>query len=365
MRILLATPQYLPELGGLTTVWSSVATALVRQGHHVTVVTQQARSSSAPRYEICEGVVIHRFTERVGGERFGYAPSLRRWVRAHHDQFDLIHLVSFHAPIALALHRLPSVPMVFSPTFHGGGHTRLAKVLHLFYTPLSRSIFKKVDLIHCYSESEAAAVGRAFPTFANKMQVIHAGFPTPKNAAVAPFDLDQTVLLVVGRLEAYKRIDLIIDALKYVESNVRLIICGTGSQDQVLRERARQIGQVGRVDFVGYVDDDELRRWQRTATVALSASTDETFGLGLAEAASAGAQILATDLPAHREVAQLLGVEMDFFASTIGPSELAKKIDAAVNTGRQEQSTLRVRSWDDVAADFDVLYRKFAEQTKR
>ncbi len=364
MRILLATPQYVPELGGLTTVWSKVATALVRQGHQVTVVTQQPRSSHSPSSEICEGVTVHRFTERVGGERFGYAPSLRRWVRAEVKQFDLIHLVSFHAPIALALHRLATVPMVFSPTYHGGGHTPLANALHLVYQPMSRGIFKRADLIHCYSESEAQGVEHAFPLTHNKIRVIHAGFPTQQSPSAPPFDLGQPVLLVAGRLEAYKRVDLIIDALQYLKSDVRLVVCGAGPQERELRERSQQSSQAQSVDFVGYVSDEELCRWQRSATVALSASTDESFGLGLAEAASAGARVVATDLPAHREVAQLLGVEMAFFPVTISPRKLANMIDLAVNAGRQDASAVRVRTWDDVAADFDLVYRDLVRRTK-
>ena len=51
------------------------------------------------------------------------------------------------------------------------------------------------------------------------------------------------------------------------------------------------------------MSDDVLRRWQRTADVVVSLSTRESFGLSLAEGIAAGAAIVASEIPAHREMA--------------------------------------------------------------
>jgi len=364
MRILIATPQYHPELGGLTTLWSSLAPALAKRGHVVTVVTQQPRSSSAPSEEVIGGVIVHRFRERLGGERFGYAPGLRRWVRRHREEFDVVNLVSFHAPLALALYRVVKVPTVFSPTYHGGGHTPLAKFLHLFYQPLSRDLFRSVDKIQCLSPSEANALETSYPRTTSRLTIIAPGFGHGGESVAEPKDLEHPVVLVTGRLETYKRVDLVIEAMQFVQSSCRLVICGTGPQESALRDFVRHLKLDDQVQVLGYVTNAELARWQHCATVAISASSDESFGLSLAEAASAGARTLASDLVAHRDVAELLGVPIAFFPPSIRSSDLAAMIDDAVTKGRQNAQPSAPRDWDDAAAEFEALYTGLVNEAR-
>jgi glycosyltransferase involved in cell wall biosynthesis len=58
-----------------------------------------------------------------------------------------------------------------------------------------------------------------------------------------------------------------------------------------------------RVHVLGRVSTDELHRWYRTATAFVTLSKHEAFGMTLLEAAVGGAGVVASDIPAHREVA--------------------------------------------------------------
>lgn len=61
-----------------------------------------------------------------------------------------------------------------------------------------------------------------------------------------------------SRLESVKRQDLLISSMKYLKSNVRLKIAGTGPQLEYYRNLAKKCKVEDKVDFLGYISDEEL-----------------------------------------------------------------------------------------------------------
>ena len=59
--------------------------------------------------------------------------------------------------------------------------------------------------------------------------------------------------------------------------------------------------------FTGHVDEETLGRWWASASLYATASQQEAFGIGLAEALVAGLPVVASDIPAHREVIRRAG----------------------------------------------------------
>ena len=85
-------------------------------------------------------------------------------------------------------------------------------------------------------------------------------------------------ILSVGRLETVKRVDLGIRAIAATRATTRLIVAGTGTQDEALRRLAADLGVADRVEFAGAVDDDRLIRLYAGALGVLYAPFDEDFG---------------------------------------------------------------------------------------
>ena len=354
MNVLIVTPQYWPELGGVSVLWRSTAEALVRRGHSVTVATQQRSELGALPNELVDGVHVHRFIERFGGERFGFAPSLRRWVLRHASTFDVVHLVGYHSPLALSVLGLSGAPIVFSPIYHGKGHSALANMVHVVYGRVSGRLFARASLVHCLSQSETDHLLGDVPHIVDKVRTRLSAI-TPSNTEVEAFPSAHPIVLMAGRLEDYKRYDLAIDAFAAVESDAQLIICGTGPAQASLQAQISARGLTDRVSLTGYVSDEDLRRWQRTADVILSLSSRETFGLVIAEGATFGARIVASDIPAHREVVSFLASEAVWVPLETTANELARLITSALQQGRQSPPQ-RQHTWDHVAADIEELY---------
>src|SRR5205823_13437400 len=86
---------------------------------------------------------------------------------------------------------------------------------------------------------------------------------------------------------------------------LRAVITGTltAGQASALIELAAVLGlPEDAVELRGYVADDELAGLYQTADLAFVASLIEGFSIPVAEAVAGGAPVVASDIPAHREL---------------------------------------------------------------
>ena len=85
-------------------------------------------------------------------------------------------------------------------------------------------------------------------------------------------------LLSVGRIEAVKRVDLIVRAMADVDPRVRLIVAGDGTQRENVERAAAEAGVTGRITFLGSIDDEQLLELYTNALAVVYPPFDEDFG---------------------------------------------------------------------------------------
>jgi glycosyltransferase involved in cell wall biosynthesis len=103
-------------------------------------------------------------------------------------------------------------------------------------------------------------------------------------------------VLVVGRIEGVKRVDLAIAAMAHVPAPTRLVIAGDGSQRAAAEKKAADCGVRNRVVFAGAVSGDELIGLYTGALGVIYAPFDEDYGYVTLEAfLSSKPVITATD----------------------------------------------------------------------
>jgi len=83
-------------------------------------------------------------------------------------------------------------------------------------------------------------------------------------------------LFTASRLDGMKRIDLIINAMKYVPHIIKLKIAGTGPEEQKLRKIA---GDDKRIEFLGFVQEKEIMDLYGLAQTVVFTPYDEDYGL--------------------------------------------------------------------------------------
>ncbi|MCA1562889.1 MAG: glycosyltransferase family 4 protein, partial [Acidobacteria bacterium] len=91
-------------------------------------------------------------------------------------------------------------------------------------------------------------------------------------------------VLSVGRIESVKRVDLIVESMRAVDSSVRLIVAGEGTQRAHAERTAEREGVADRVTFLGTVGDDDLVALYAGALAVVYPPYDEDFGYVTLEA---------------------------------------------------------------------------------
>src|SRR5438552_632460 len=101
-------------------------------------------------------------------------------------------------------------------------------------------------------------------------------------------------VFALSRLDAAKRLDLLLEALA-LSPGVRAVIAGTGPDAEALRKRAARLGVSDRVEFAGFVSDEQASRYYTGARAVYFAPVDEDYGYGAVEALQAARPVITTD----------------------------------------------------------------------
>lgn len=132
-------------------------------------------------------------------------------------------------------------------------------------------------------------------------------------------------VLSVGRIEAVKRVELVIRAMAFVDPPTRLVIAGDGTQRQNAERAAADAGVAERITFLGSVGDDDLIGLYANALAVVYPPFDEDFGYVTLEAFLARKPVVtATDSGGPNEFV-VDGV--NGFACAPEPGELARAIN--------------------------------------
>lgn len=123
-------------------------------------------------------------------------------------------------------------------------------------------------------------------------------------AAPDPAAADPDRVVVLGRLVAHKRVDLVLRALFDVQLHpatagrrLHLDVVGQGPERERLEQLAQRLGLADRVTFHGYVDEPTKSAILGRAAVHVCASDAEGWGQTVIDAAGHGVPTLARDVP--------------------------------------------------------------------
>lgn len=310
LRVGLVVPRFAPFHGGVETYVASAASALAAEGADVTVVTQAPRSAELPQHEALDGYAIERYHLPIGAILDVPSPAAAR-AASRAGRFDVVWAHSYHTPLAWLVAERTTTPLVFAPHYHGVGHTPLRHALHTAYRPAGRRLMAASRRIVAVTDAEANLLLRDFPREIPraKLAVVPTAVPDPIHGR-QPYPGAANVVLTIARQEPYKRTDLLIRAVAELSRRgvpAHLVVVGDGAGLGAYRRLATELGADGVVTFTGSVDDETLARWWASASMYASASQQEAYGIGPAQALVAGLPVVASDIPAHRELVSRAG----------------------------------------------------------
>lgn len=158
-------------------------------------------------------------------------------------------------------------------------------------------VYRRVPFLTISASSKTDLVRRGLPE--EHIDVVPCGLDHAVHRAASSAGREPLVVSV-GRLEPYKRLDLLLAAWPRVLAAVpgaRLVLVGRGQEEGHLKALAARLGLGDQVVFAGYVPEDAKVRWLQRAALLVQCSTKEGWGLTVTEAYACGAPVVATDVP--------------------------------------------------------------------
>lgn len=342
MRVALVASSYVPRPGGLERHVDELARGLTHRGVEVEVLTQDPPRRLPPVSEF-EGFVVRRFGGSVGHAHLAVAPRLWEHLRRTAASFDLVHVHTTHPQLALAVAHARPHRFVFTP------HAPVRRLLRWPNTRMTGALIGYAAQTICSAAVESDLLRARFPKAADRISVVPHGVDVAEIQAATPLGHPGIVVLSAGRLERYKRIDRAIAAMPALDPAFRLAVVGDGPARQKLLAHAADLRVSPRVEFVGSVPDAELYRWLRTGRVAVALAEDDSSGMQVIEALSAGVPVVASDIPVHREAAAYVdGAAVTFLSTTGSPLEVADRVSEAAELALPPTAQPPVPTWDEV-----------------
>ena len=185
-------------------------------------------------------------------------------------------------------------------------------VMPQHYRPRQRARFERRIRSCCRSARVLMT-----PTRAVADEIVELGLAPPERVVVVPPGSPQEpverppsrpsgrYLLSVSNFERRKNLPFLVRAFARAAAKLphELLLVGAGPCRDEILEAAAQAGVAGRVRLAGPLAPEQLRSLYSGADLMLTASAYEGFGLPVLEAMALACPVLASDIPAHREVA--------------------------------------------------------------
>jgi glycosyltransferase involved in cell wall biosynthesis len=200
------------------------------------------------------------------------------------------------APVALLVHHL------FGATAFQEASFPLAAATWLLERPVPR-LFHGRATVAVSESTRADLVQRGMNP--ERIEVIPNGIeldafsPSPEGTR-----FEVPTVLYLGRLKRYKRVDLVLQAaaeMKRRGVTFRVLVAGTGDHRPQLVRLTNQLGLDDRVDFLGFVSEEEKLNLFRRSWVHVLTSPKEGWGIANMEAAASGTPTVASDAPGLRD----------------------------------------------------------------
>lgn len=313
IRVLISTPRFFPEMGGIEMHVYQISRRMAQQGIAVTVLTTD-RKGIFPIEENIEGVNVIRVRARPRDRDWHFSPDLIRAIEDGIGQWDLLHLQSYHtfvAPFVLWAATRIKLPYVITP--HSGGHAskfrNSIRGIHrgILYPLISRAR-KIITISHFEYELYTKIVPR------KRLTLIPNGFEPIETEEHETESLsinikNDYVILSVGRLEPNKGHQRIISAMPYIlakRPNVRLRLVGKGSYENYLRNLVTKLDLNDYVEIGSIPPSDRSSMAQalQSASVVTLLSDYENHPIAVLEALSMKRPVLVADNSGLREIAQ-------------------------------------------------------------
>lgn len=289
-----------PEAGGAEVHLHEISRRIAALGHSVTVLA--SRFPGAPDEEVIDGVRVMRC-----GGKFTFNFNVPRAIRklASEQPFDIvvddINKIPFYTPLYVKTPILALAHHLFGRTIFLEASPPIA--LYVFLSEsLIPLIYRNTKFVVVSNSTRDEMLKRGLRP--GNISVVYNAVDHSRYRPSAEARSPEPIIGYVGRIKRYKRVDVLLKALKIVKESVpgvRLRVAGTGDHLEALKSLAGRLGLADRVDFMGFVTEQQKIEMLRQVHVVSNPSSKEGWGVTVIEANACGTPVIASDVPGLRD----------------------------------------------------------------
>ncbi|GIU71183.1 MAG: LPS biosynthesis rfbu related protein [Candidatus Nitrosocaldaceae archaeon] len=305
MKILVTTPYFYPEGGGLERYAYNIFKRLVKKGYEINVFCS-TKNHNKDIVEELDGLIIHRLKPDViisnTPIRLNLLKILSDEIKNGYDIVNSHTPVPYFAEIAALVARRNNIDYIV--TFHVADMVSPKPLLNIISKMLSVTIepmiFKNAKKIITVSE---LVKNNYLIKFANKTEVIPPGVDTERYKP-SIYNPDAKKLLFISSLSSsyeWKGLRILLDAMPSIikrHPDATLTIVGDGPLKQEFMQicRTKQINK--NVIFKGRLSEEDLiKAYQSSALVIMPSTANiDSFPLVLLEANACGVPVIASKI---------------------------------------------------------------------
>ncbi len=284
-------------------------------------------------------------------------------------------------------HQHPNITVFFEPEKKINAESTLTKLAYLKYVNVLKKIIKhfKPDILHAHYATSYGLVGALsgfHPFIISSWGTDVMKFPdknivaksilkynfknadllcatsntistyirkiTSKEVKVIPFGIDvekfkpkkvnsifRDTDFVIGTVKPLEKLynqDVLIDAFALVKKKhpeAKLLIVGTGSVEEKLKEQAAKLNLAEEIIFTGRVPFSEVSDYYNMMKIMVNISEYESFGVSVVEAMACGIPVVVTNVGGLKEVVKDDSVGLKI--NTPAPDQTAEAIEKLMN----------------------------------
>jgi len=325
-----------------------LAEALISLGLEVEVLAPGEENGDTADYVTIAGRSLAvPYNGSVARVSFGprSASRVRKWIRE--GDFDVLHV---HSPVTPSLGMMACWSAIgpIVATFHAAidGHSRMMSGGAWILQATLEKVRARIAVSEEARRTVVQHLGGDAVLVPNGVDVERFAAASPRPEWTGP-----GTIAFLGRVdESRKGLQVLLEALPAIAGahpSVRLLVAGPGDTDAV-DALPPQLGR--RVELLGHVSEHDKEQLLSSVDLYVAPHIGgESFGIVLLEAMAAGSPVLASDLPAFRDV--LDGGRYGGLFATGDPESLAQAAsELLTDAGRRERLVV---AGTERAAEFD------------
>jgi MMP alpha-(1->4)-mannosyltransferase len=408
LRICLLGYRSHPFVGGQGVYLNYLSKALVDVGHSVDVISGPPYPELDPRVTLIKKPSLDLFAAPshvmalrpkhltswsdffewwamlTGGfaEPYTFSRRVAKHMKRHGGNYDIVHdnQCLGYGLLKLQKRGIPTVATVHHPITRdrqlaldaapNWRHRLLVRRWHSFLG-MQKKVVKQLDHIVTVSECSRTDISRAFDRAENDISLIYNGIDTetfqPRaHISAKPFRV-MTTASADQPLKGLKFLLEAIAALKPQYPQLELLIVGKLKEGGQTERQLQDLKLADSVEFVSGISTEKLVDYYSEASVVVSPSLYEGFGLPAGEAMACGCAVISSDGGALPEVVGDAGVVVpagDSKALKVALEKVLTDNEYRQQLGRQgRERIVKTFCWKVAAKEFTDYYHQILDRT--